>query len=364
MVTAMQDARVTGSQDPSARPVAWHVGRQGEVAGGMTQVVNGYLAWPFETMDVRVITSRDGSEGPRAWLLLLRAVLSVLRLKNTSQNMLVVHLSQGGSFVREGLLLLLGRMRGFGTAAHIHGSSFVEFASRHPWVVGRVLRAANKVIVLSAAAQKAVERFVAPGSVELVPNAVPEGQAVEKERLVVFGGGVTHRKGVDVLVEAWRRVGAGRGWQLAIAGPIIDKHLVPDSLADAEFLGAVPHRRLMELLDRASIAVLPSRDEAMPMFILEAMARDNCVISTKVGGIPAVLGEGRGILVDAANADQLAQALDTAMSDDSVRKHVAATGRRAFNQSYSARAIYPRVERLWAGVIRDAAASGTSEARQ
>ena len=335
----------------SPRSVAWQVGRHGEVAGGMTQVVNGYLGWRFANFDVGVITSRDGSKGFRAASLFFRALVGILKLRDVRRHVLVVHLSQGGSFVREGLLLLLARARGFGTVAHIHGSRFVDFANRQSWLVGKVLPAATKVIVLSRATHDAVCRFVPASRVELVPNAVPEGQPKRKERLVVFGGSVSSRKGIDVLVEAWRSVGCGSGWKLVIAGPVLDSTVVPESLTDAEFVGAVPHRSLMEFLDRSAIAVLPSRDEAMPMFILEAMGRNNCVISTKVGGIPAVLADGRGILVDAGNADQLAAALATAMGDDAYRETIARVGRQAFDEEFSAKTIYPRVELLWSEVL-------------
>lgn len=335
----------------SPRFVAWQVGRHGEVAGGMTQVVNGYLGWRFSNCDVGVITSRDGSKGLRAAFLFLRALVRIIKPRDVRRHVFVIHLSQGGSFVREGLLLLLARTRGFGTVAHLHGSRFVDFANRHPWLVGKVLRAASKVIVLSRTTHDAVCRFVPAPRVELVPNAVPEGQPRFKERLVVFGGSVSSRKGVDVLVEAWRRVGCGSGWKLVIAGPLLDGAVVPESLPDAEFVGPVPHRSLMELLDRSAIAVLPSRDEAMPMFILEAMGRDNCVISTNVGGIPAVLPAGRGILVAPGNADQLAEALAIAMRDDGYREGIARIGRQAFDEEFSAKTIYPRVETLWSEVL-------------
>lgn len=347
----MSNIEASPTSVASFRPVAWQVGRHGEVAGGMTQVVNGYLGWQFSKFEVGVITSRDGSKGLRSVILFLRALGTIFKLRDAKKNVFVVHLSQGGSFVREGLLLLLARARGFGTVAHMHGSSFVDFASRRPWLVEKVLSAATKVVVLSRATQDAVCRFVPAMRVELIPNAVPEGLPKEKERLVVFGGGVSNRKGVDVLVEAWRRVGVGRGWKLVIAGPVIDREVVPESLDDAEFVGSIENRSLMQLLDRSSIAVLPSRDEAMPMFILEAMGRNNCVISTRVGGIPAVLADGRGLLVDAGDPAQLASTLSKAMADDAYREATARVGRAAFDQGFSARTIYPRVEHLWWDVL-------------
>lgn len=348
----MQTAsRATQKSATAKSAKAWHVGRHGEVAGGMTQVVNGYLAWQFDRMEVGVIASRDGSKGARALRVFAGALKQIWAMRDPQRNMLIVHLSQGGSFIREGALLWLARKRGFGTVAHIHGSSFVDFAGRHPRLVRFVLAQAGKVVVLSDATRTAVTRLLPNTPVELVPNAVPAGSGARKEKLVVFGGGVTRRKGVDVLVEAWRRVGCSRGWQLAIAGPVIDDDVVPADLPDAKFLGAVPHKELMALLDRSAIAVLPSRDEAMPMFILEAMARDNCVISTHVGGIPAVLADGRGMLVAPGDIEQLASALDVAITDDARREAIAAAGRAAFDRGYSAEAIYPRMESLWLGVL-------------
>lgn len=337
------------------RRVAWQVGRHGEVAGGMTQVVNAYMAWSFDLVQVRVLMTRDGSSGLRGLVVFLKALRQFFTIKGTRDNLFVVHLSQGGSFVREGLLLLLARARGFGTVAHIHGSSFVAFSQRFPWLVRTVLGAAGKVIVLSDKTQACLQQLIDPSRVELVPNAVAEGVGRDKERLVVFGGGVSHRKGVDVLVQAWQRVGVDSGWRLAVAGPVIDAQVVPDALADADFLGAVNHAELMALLERSAVAVLPSRDEAMPMFILEAMGRSNCVVSTRVGGIPAVLDNGCGVLVDAGDVDQLAQALGRVLKDDAFREQTASTGRKAFDVAYSARAIYPRVERLWLSVLPGAA---------
>jgi glycosyltransferase involved in cell wall biosynthesis len=298
-------------------------------------------------VDVRLIRSRDGSAGPGAWLLFAQACLRILLLGPARRNVVVVHLSQGGSFVREGMLLRLARWRGLGTVAHLHGSRFVDYAHSRPDRVRPVLRAATRVIVLSEATRDAVTGFVPASRVELVPNAVPVGAIAAKERLVVFGGSVTRRKGVDLLVAAWRAVGMGSGWRLVIAGPPTEPELLADLPADCEAVGALTYDELMRLLDRASIAVLPSRDEAMPMFILEAMARRNCVVSTRVGGIPGVLGGGAGVLLDAGSMEQLRDALSRSMHDATYREDIAGAGFARFERDFSAAAVYPKVEALW-----------------
>lgn len=334
------------------RGTVWHVGRSGEVAGGMTQVVNGYLRWEFPRVDVRVIHSRDGSTGVRALWLFLKALLRVLFLGRPRRNLVVAHLSQGGAFVREGLLLRLARARGLRTIAHLHGSRFVDYAREQPVRVRRVLRSADRVIVLSDATRTVVRGFLPSDRIELVPNAVSSGAPREKERLVVFGGSVTRRKGVDVLLAAWRAVGAGSGWRLVVAGPHAEPDLVAQLPADCEAPGPLSNGALLDLLDRAAIAVLPSRDEAMPMFILEAMARRCCVVSTYVGGIPAVLGDGCGVLVDAGDEGQLKEALALVLGDDHFRQDTAETGWARFEQRFSAAAVYPRLESLWLATMK------------
>ncbi|WP_395244577.1 glycosyltransferase family 4 protein [Agromyces sp. MMS24-K17] len=330
-----------------ARATVHHLGRAGEHAGGMTQVVNGYLGWDFDAVDVRVLESRaDPHDHLGAVRKSAAAFGRILRLPKDEPQVIVGHLSERGSFVREGSLLRVAHARGIPTIAHLHGSSFAEFADRHPALVGAALRASDRIVTLSEESSEVSARFVPEDRIELVPNAIPPGTPKPKERTVVFGGVVSHRKGIDVLQSAWEQA-APAGWRLLVAGPIRDAHLVRDDLPGVEFLGSLPHDRLMDLLDTASIAVLPSREEAMPMFILEALARDCAVVSTDVGGIAAVLADGAGVVLEAGDVGGLAEALETLTGDDARRVEVAATGRAVFDARYSAEAVFPRMEELW-----------------
>jgi glycosyltransferase involved in cell wall biosynthesis len=252
--------------------------------------------------------------------------------------------------VREGALLRAARRLGYSTVAHLHGSGFVEYAAAAPGRVRRVLRAASRVYVLSDETRDCVLQFVPADRLELVPNAVPAGSDAPKRASVVFGGSVSRRKGVDVLVSAWSRLSPD-AWSLEIVGPTADAELVDDDLAGATFRGALPHEELMSLLERASIAVLPSREEAMPMFILEALARRTAVVATRVGGIPDVLSDGAGVLVDPGDIDGLAKALGDLMRHEDLRETVVRAGGEKFDRQYSARALNPRLELSWASAL-------------
>lgn len=323
----------------------------GEVAGGMTQVVNSYLAWDFDRFDVDVIVSRDGSRGIAALALFARAAWRILRLPQREKTVVVVHLSQDGSFIREGLLLELASRRGVATVAHLHGSSFVQYAKSNPGRVTKVLSHADAIVVLSDATLAAVRSLLPTAQAQIVPNAVLPGHPTPKTRTVVFGGSVGRRKGVDVLVEAWRDIADKDGWQLDVVGPIAEPAIVPDDLPSATFHGALPHSTLMAMLDKSEVAVLPSRDEAMPMFVLEALARDACVVATSVGGIESVIGEGAGVLVPPDDSASLRTALEDVMGDDELRAALIERGRAKFDSEFAAAAVHPQLEELWLGAL-------------
>jgi glycosyltransferase involved in cell wall biosynthesis len=74
------------------------------------------------------------------------------------------------------------------------------------------------------------------------------------------------------------------------------------------------------LLWAADVLAMPSRQEAMPMAALEALACGVPVVGSRVGGIPEIVRDGEnGILVPAEDAGALARALDGLLSDPARR---------------------------------------------
>jgi glycosyltransferase involved in cell wall biosynthesis len=140
-------------------------------------------------------------------------------------------------------------------------------------------------------------------------------------RIVTVGSQELPYKGHDVLLRALCQLRSdGVDLRAVIVG---DGRLHRDLVTLAArlglddvvtFTGAVSdRRRLLDLLDQASVFVLPSLTEGLPRALLEAMARGLPAIGTAVGGIPELLEEGS--LVPAGDPGALAVAVAALATD-------------------------------------------------
>jgi glycosyltransferase involved in cell wall biosynthesis len=142
------------------------------------------------------------------------------------------------------------------------------------------------------------------------------------DKVAVFAGNLIERKGVDVLVEAFSQLHArGACDRLAIAGdgPLRDLLVLQASALgvakDVEFLGAVEAASLARLMASADVFVLPSRSEPLGVVLLEAMACGTPVVASSVGGIPEIVGEGCGVLVEPDDAAALVTAMESVLAN-------------------------------------------------
>src|SRR5205814_6993869 len=80
-------------------------------------------------------------------------------------------------------------------------------------------------------------------------------------------------------------------------------------VADAvTFTGFIDDQRLAEELSRCRMFALPSRKEGFGLVFLEAMARGRPCLGARAGGVPEVITESTGMLVEYGDVAQLAAA--------------------------------------------------------
>ncbi len=184
--------------------------------------------------------------------------------------------------------------------------------------------------------------------IEVVPYGIPRPAVLARNesaftRFLTLGS-FEPRKGHDVLVEAIERLDptVRERCVFKMAGRVLDeaffKKLQTRAAAfpQVELIDALDHSQALTLLNETDVVVLPSRDETMPIVILEAMGLGKAVVSTNVGGVREWLRDGmNGLLVAKENPDELARALAVCAGDQEFVRQFAAAGRRTFDRHFT-----------------------------
>lgn len=351
---------MTEPMTQAAKRIAYHYGPPPGTAGGMASVLEAYASLPLQHHVVRVRGTWHPDTRLHGLPDALRAAVALLRDPGRADERPVchVHLSEGGSFLREGGIATLAGWRHQPVVASLHGAEIDDFLSAHPRLARAIFRRCDAVVALGEATAATVAPFVPdPGRITVIPNpieipavATPAG---DNPPIAVFGGEIGRRKGVDVLLDAWRTVReAVPDAALVVAGPAGDLTCSSDATLGITCVGSRSRREVGELLDSCRVAVLPSRAEVMPMFLLEAMARARPVVSTDVGEIPSMVGElSSTILTSPGDAPALATALIEMLASPASATDAGNRLRERAIDTYGTDAVAHRLDGLYLSLV-------------
>jgi len=355
------------------------IGSAFEVRGGVSAMARVCAEHGlFARRDVAyVATHCDGSaldkarRALRSWLaftgMLLRGRVALLH----------VHLNSDASFWRKALFVVPAILFGVPYVLQVHCGAFPEFyrARCSPWAqrfVRWLLRRARAVVALSEASRQSLT-FIDPGlEVTVIPNPVeiPAWRAplIEGPPTVLFLGMVREAKGAFDLLRAWpavreavpdARLVLGGAGDLERAREIAREHGYA-----LETPGWVLGEEKSRLMRRAWVLALPSRWEAMPMAVLEAMAAGVPVVASRVGGIPGVVVDGAtGLLVEPRDVNALGEALARLLGDAAERQAMGRAGRERAVAHFSADVVIPRLEAVWDSILGGAPHAGLAATR-
>ena len=341
--------------------------------GGISAAVRTLAATPlWERWGVRHVAShQDGS--PLVKVLRFAACLAqvLVELVVRRPDLVHLHTSSDGSFVRKAAILWLARAAGVPVVLHVHSGRFHDFHRGVPApmraLIRRTLAAADVVVALD---EPWVERLrvIAPTARFVnVPNAVPLPAAgpepADVAPHVVFLGRIWEKKGAFILVESWAEAMATIGGamredaRLTMAGdgdPDRARELAARLGADGTVTvhDWLPKSEVEALLDSADVLALPSLGEGQPMIVLEAMARGLAVVASDVGGIPGLVDDGReGLLVPPGDGPALTGALVTVLRDPERRRAMGTRARRRVAAEFDVDVVWRRLDGLYADVL-------------
>jgi glycosyltransferase involved in cell wall biosynthesis len=249
----------------------------------------------------------------------------------------------------------------------LHGHDITGLLYDQPGFYVGVPDAVDAVVVpsrfLAASSERAgfdaEKTHVIPSGVDtefFTPTPLPSGPPT-----VAFVGRLVAKKGLDVLLAAWPRVRADvPAARLVVLGSGEDARLLDgtdDSITHIKPDPAKRHAQVRDLIRTAHVVVSPSRtsptgdSESLLLVNLEAAASGRPVVSTRHGGIPEYVEDGRnGLLVAEGDPDELAEAIIRVLSDAALAERLGTAG-VAHAAQWDVRSCAARVDDLYDALL-------------
>lgn len=219
----------------------------------------------------------------------------------------------------------------------------------------RCIQSADKIIAVSKFTQEQIIRTynIDQSKLEVIYNGIDYSgytfsQAeldeiklkynIKDTPIVLFVGRVDDpRKGLDILIEAFRHVlvsvdaqllVVGRGMQTQIrdlAEPVAEKII---------FIGYVDDTTLKKCYALCDVYACPSRLEGFGLTILEAFAAGKPVVATNVGAIPELVQEKNGILVEKEDISGMAKAITHYLKNPQLCENIGLTNMDSLDEIF------------------------------
>jgi glycosyltransferase involved in cell wall biosynthesis len=306
------------------------------------------------------------SQGPRGVLLSFLYVLfgtaAIVRLVR-ARKFHIVHVHWPFPHIVFGLAAkAAARVRVFST---FYGLEIRWLKKKFPYLVrpfAQLIRKSDEVTAISRDTARELAGIVKK-DVPIVPFSVALGErpaAAEDRNEILFVGRLVERKGLPVLIDAFRDVQESIPHDLVIVGdgperPAIEERIRRLGLGSrVRVTGWVSAPEKDEYYRRCSFFVLPAvydkhgDIEGLGVVMLEAMAFSKPVIASNAGGITDVVEDGvNGVLVPPGDAPALARALLAMAKDEGARRRMGRNAKITVDEKFNWDKITMRLVRLY-----------------
>jgi glycosyltransferase involved in cell wall biosynthesis len=243
------------------------------------------------------------------------------------------------------------------------------YVTWYRYLIPKLARRAKRVFTVSEYSRQRILKvlglpeenvIVVPGgaSLRFQPAAAAEIASLRtryelENPYVVAVGTIERRKNLPRLLQAWKMASAEfPEVELLIAGGhgrafrAVDLDVLPRR---TRLLGYVADSELPALYSGALALIFPSLYEGFGLPALEAMACGTPVIVSCAGALPEVVGEA-GLYFDPHEVRQIAEALQSILSDPALRRELGQKGlqhARQFSWQSAAEQIYTILHQIW-----------------
>jgi O-antigen biosynthesis protein len=243
--------------------------------------------------------------------------------------------------------VLAGKAMGKKVLWVIHEGKAGEDLAQANESIQLALSLADKVIFPAGQTRQRYQRFAKTDNQVVVHNGIEEprpsmrrdGSEKRSALKVVHVGSVEPRKGQDMLLRAVSRLAdeCQQWFEFHLIGRTLDVDYEAQvrangrALKNVNWLGPLSRSEVLDHIADCDVFVCTSRDEVLPLVVIEAMALGRAIISTRVGGIPEIITEGvDGIIVGIDDDRALADKLVLLHNDQSLLSRLGSASRNKY----------------------------------
>ncbi len=194
-------------------------------------------------------------------------------------------------------------------------------------------------IAQTEAMSKEIARYVPDALIETIPCGINKTDFIQnpvyKDFALYIGRMDEYQKGLDMLVEIWKKVSASDRIPLVIAGSgpfqkSLEENFSQAGLSDLiTFAGKVKGREKENLLAKCRFLVMPSREETFGITALEAMAASKPGVIYNIDNLNEVMTEKWGEVVTPFDTELFAKKVSTLWNNPDVCRNKGIKGREA-----------------------------------
>jgi glycosyltransferase involved in cell wall biosynthesis len=203
------------------------------------------------------------------------------------------------------------------------------------------------VALYVALSEFARAKFVQSGfsseRIAIKPNFVDPDPGVGNGRgnFAVYVGRLSAEKGVHTMLAAWAELGQILPLKVVGDGPLRGAVMaMANSIKGVQFLGARTKDEVLQMMGEAALVIVPSEwYEPFGRVVIEAYSKGTPVVAATSGGLTELVSEGQtGFMFQPGNAEQLAVAIRSALSDPERLLRMRHAARQEFCKKYTASA--------------------------
>lgn len=291
---------------------------------------------------------------------LLRSIL-LEYLKNRPQITYIAFSPFGFGFYRDLFFVSLARLFSSKPYLHLHGTGLSTCTSKIKLFTLRWMFAKSKIIIISPGLHKDVASFTQKSNIITIENCVDDPGEYTKERSdtvkILYLANLDERKGVKTAISAFAKIKElGHDAQLIIAGSdtsLLTKASLQEYINSKypslrewiKLIGPVYGKEKHELFMASDVFLYPSRHDAAPLVVLEALSYGIPVICSSQGALPDMIKHGENGFISANNAiEEYAYFFQSCISH---MNEISALARKTYLEKYSPSSFEEKIKELF-----------------